>query len=74
MLLRNIFNPNVFISTPEIEIEESSSSSISDILNIAYNIELLPAPVLPTQPIFYPLLILKEMPFRIKSELALYLI
>ena len=72
ILLLNVFNPNVLISIPSNFIVPSGS--ISDILNKAYNIDDLPAPVLPTQPTCYPGYIKNVAPFRTKSKSDLYFI
>ena len=49
-----------------------SLASISTILNSAYNIEDLPAPVRPTHPIFSPGFMEKDILFKIKDVSFLY--
>lgn len=62
------------MSIPDILMKESGSSSISIILNSAYNIVDFPAPVLPTQPTFIPCATYIDNPFKTKPEKSLYLI
>ena len=56
--------------TPSIEILPSESSSIRERARL---IELLPAPVLPTMPIFSPAPTVKLKPLRTVSVFSLYL-
>ena len=54
MLYLNYYKEISFVLIFDILIQLFWSFSISHILNITYIIDDFPAPVLPTQPIFYP--------------------
>jgi len=68
ILLRNVWSPIFAISTPSIKIfpEESSLSQ-----NNAWKIELFPAPVRPTIPIFIPADALNDRSLMLGSRLSL---
>jgi len=66
----SLFSPILLTSTPSISIEPSSSSMI---LDRVIAVVVLPEPVLPMIPTFYPAFIFMFTFFKTRSVLGLYL-